>query len=353
MDFKRKINKKSETELSRTLRGVKSRHSKSLALLGVIGCLLTVAGLWFGTEYMSDPEVDETFLLDASPFVRKHVVVAEDSAESFLESSQQGGSNEPIKTGSATYGNWNNLSGYYWGDYPLELYPLSTMCERGCSDAAILACVGDKGQAYGLMQLDYRYDLVPFMKEAYASNPTAWQGFAPFINLQPGDATLVGNQGIIDAFNYCYQNYPEVYMEKQPNFFVKEYLYNDEVTAILNAHNFKLDDHSVFVAAALMSCNINCGYITGTQNFFKAGATNEMSDEELLNCVYTGWRMYRTASKWAQTNHRLAIDKTGEEGVALQFLHGEIDITTFDNSKTCAFGAGWDGPNAVRISWRK
>lgn len=66
-----------------------SRHKGSLILVGGICAMCCVAGLWFGTEYMSDPEVDETFLLDASPYVRKHIIVNEDSAGGFLEDTQQ------------------------------------------------------------------------------------------------------------------------------------------------------------------------------------------------------------------------------------------------------------------------
>lgn len=354
MDFKRDVwrgkLKKIQNEQISKVRRFSAVHKGSLILLGCISGLVTVTGVWFGTGYLSDPEVNEVAILQQAPYVRKNIVVNSDAAKD----KEDGKSDLSASVGgSTTFGGWDNLCGYYWGDYPLELYTLSTAGERGCSDKHILECVGDYGQAYGLMQLDYRYDLVPFMKDSYSSNPEAWQGFAQFQGYAPEDPRLVNNQAIIDAFNYCYLNYPEVYMEKQPNFFVQEYLYNDVVTAILDANGFKLEDHSVFVAAALMSCNINCGYVTGTKNFFRAGANNNMSDEELLNCVYVGWRMYRTAPKWGLTNHRLALDKTGEEGFALQLLHGDVEVTTFNNSATCTYGAGWDGPNAVRISKRK
>lgn len=66
-----------------------SRHKGSLILVGGICAMCCVAGLWFGTEYMSDPEVDETFLLEASPYVRKHIIVNEDSAGGFQESTSR------------------------------------------------------------------------------------------------------------------------------------------------------------------------------------------------------------------------------------------------------------------------
>lgn len=260
------------------------------------------------------------------------------------ENSSSGNSN------TSTFGNWSGLSNKYWGSWPIELFVLSTCGEMGSSEAAILKCNGDKGQAYSIMQLDYRYDLVPFMQQAYAKDPVAWSGFANYINLKAGDSSLKSNQGIIDAFNSCYKNYPDVYFDFLPDFFVNRYYNNDNVKSRLDAAGINLENHSIYVAGALISCNINCGEITGTQNFIKAGAKDDMSDEELLNCVYTGWRMYRKSAKWAKSKHRLALDKTGEEGLALQLLHGDVDPLTYDNTKTCSWGAGWDGPNSARLA---
>lgn len=93
MEFNRnalhgKLKKIKEQEKQRADRFA-SRHKGTLVLVGGICAMCCVAGLWFGTEYMSDPEVDETFLLDASPYVRKHVIVNEDSASGLLEDTQQ------------------------------------------------------------------------------------------------------------------------------------------------------------------------------------------------------------------------------------------------------------------------
>ena len=257
-----------------------------------------------------------------------------------------GGTWEGDKTGG--FSDSNKLSGYYWGNYPLELFTLSTSGERGSSEKDILACVGDKGQAYGLMQLDYRYDLVPFMKESYQLNSTAWSGFAEFQNVSIGDKILVNNQKIIDAFNACYKNYPEEYMKIQPNFMAEKYLYKSNVNKLLADAGIDLSHHSVYVSAALLSCNINCGEVTGTKNFIKAGAKDSMTDAELLNCVYTGWRMYRKSATWASHNHRLATDKSGEEGEALKLLSG--DNSAISGKWGTQYGAGWDGDNSVKIA---
>lgn len=352
MRSRRRVRRESSS-LKRTVRGVVKRNKKLVILLSTIGSACLIVLVWFGTSALSDPDFELDVAMGVTPPTKKVVSVNAEVVIDTMETTDETKEQEDTGTtlpAQTTYGNWTNLCGRYWGDYPLELYVLSTMCERGCSEAAILKCSGDRGRAYGLMQLDYRYDLVPFMKEAYRSNPEAWAGFAEFQGCSPGDAVLVGNQKIIDGFNFCYKNYPQTYMEMQPNFFVEKYLYNPVVLKYMENNNFKMEEHSIFVAAAIMSCNINCGYETGISNFFKAGARNDMSDEELLDCVYSGWRMYRSAEKWRYHNARLATDGSGEQGVALQLLHGEIEVTTFNNSKTCKFGAGWDGPNAVRIS---
>lgn len=90
--------KKIQDETNQKARRFAAVHKANLILLGGVGCMLLVAGLWFGTEYMSDPEVDETAILDASPWARKHVVVNEDSAKGFLDEAEQ-----KDDTGSGTF----------------------------------------------------------------------------------------------------------------------------------------------------------------------------------------------------------------------------------------------------------
>lgn len=347
---RRKRNPLISSEAKRTISGFSKRHRGTLILVAGILLMCVCITVWFATPMFSDPDFDIGVMLSLNSKYKKTVSVNGVISSNKDIKYPEGNNSTTITPGSTHYGGWDNLSGYYWGKYPIELYILSTIGERGCSEAAIHACSGDYGQAYGLMQLDYRHDLVPFMRASYASDPVAWKGLEPFLSLEPRDPSLVNNQGIVDAFNFCYDNYPEKYMEFQPNFMVDMYLFSPIVKKLMEDNGFNIEDHSVFVTAALLSCNINCGDETGTRNFFKAGATNSMSDEELLECVYNGWRMYRTASKWTQHGHRLATDGSGEHGIALQLVRGEIDVTTFDNSKSCNYGAGWDGPNAVRIS---
>lgn len=350
MEYRRNIQRDNESPRKRGRKRYRLSGPVKCFLVGIAG-IVSVVALMFGTSVFTNPEIE---MISSDFVVSQHdkeqiIAYSENSRREPTETKTDSGNK--ITTGSSTYGGWENLSGYYWGDYPIELYFLSTIGERGSSEASILACKGDAGQAYGLMQLDYRYDLVPFMREAYAADPVAWAGFQPYLGLEPKDSTLVNNQGIVDAFNYCYTNYPDVYMKIQPNFFAKKYYFeNTDVLSRLENAGIDLSQHNIIVTAALISCNINCGSITGTNNFIKAGARNDMTDEELLNCVYTGWRMYRTNPKWSAHGARLATDKSGEEGVALQYLRGEIDIAIFDNSKTCSYGAGWDGPNSVRLA---
>lgn len=352
MEYRRDYKVKNKSRKRTTLKY--KRYKSTYTLVGGIGALCLAVGLYFGTDIFSDPGVDVIALAPDSSQYRKEVVLAENSISQQVAGQKE--ENQSTNTGGTSGGSqhdyWDNLSGYYWGDYPMELFTLSTCSERGSSDAAIHECWGDHGQAYSLMQLDYRYDLVPFMQQSYAANSEAWKGFAHFLDYKPKDSRLVYNRDIVNAFNYCYDNYPTEYMKTQPNFMVEEYLYTKPVQDRLDAAGIKLEEHSVYVSAALLSCNINCGYVTGTKNFIAAGARNDMTDEELLNCVYTGWRMYRKKSSWSKHGARLALDKSGEEGMALALLHGE-SATTFDNSKTCSWGAGWDGPNSTKIAYRR
>lgn len=120
MDFKRKISNKEQSELQRTLRGVKERHKKQFWLVGVIGCLLGITAVWFGTGVWSNPSYDDYKLLDASPWVRKNVVVSEDSAKGFLEDKSEivstPNSNKTSLSDGDKFGNWP-MDYYivYWG----------------------------------------------------------------------------------------------------------------------------------------------------------------------------------------------------------------------------------------------
>lgn len=177
MDFKRKINKKSETELSRTLRGVRSKHSKSLMLVGVVGCLLAVAGLWFGTEYMSDPEVDETFMLDASPYVRKHVVVAEDSASGFLNDTSQGNDTNSGTVATVNTGNIGSYDIRYYVMFPLYEATLTQINGDWDDDGVMNGSKSDGG--FGPLQ-ETHSGLPNTIEFMYDSDPAAFDYLKPF-----------------------------------------------------------------------------------------------------------------------------------------------------------------------------
>lgn len=116
MEFKRKINRKQESELQRTINGVRSKHKKSIALVSVIGCMLGAVSVWFGTDCFTNPEVEEAAILNESPFIERHLVVNSDAAVNKDGSVGNTGSG----TSGGSIGQLGDADKF--GTYPMDYY---------------------------------------------------------------------------------------------------------------------------------------------------------------------------------------------------------------------------------------
>jgi len=222
------------------------------------------------------------------------------------------------------------LSGIMFGEHPAELFMVCMTFESGAGLDGLIN--GDQGRAYGMMQLDYRYPLVPWMKWVYAKNPTLWAGLGPYITYSPGDARLVNNSSIISTFESALASDPASYVQDQT-----EYFYNSYFLATYTAMNeagYNLDARHIGVSAALFSSNVNCGQQTAK---YLAAMSVDMTDEEMINTVYHLRRTGVTKTN-NMSGSRWAV--TGENDMVLKLLSGYYtvysDITDYNS-----FSPGW------------
>ena len=233
------------------------------------------------------------------------------------------------------------LSGYRWGIYPIELFTLSCAYERGTSEANILKCSGDGGKAYTMMQLDYRYDLVPAMRQLYAQNPLLYAGFLTLQGYKPGHRDLIGNRKIIDGFNSAYKANKVQYAADVTQFFFNEYT----VECIKNFEKagVSLEGRHFSVLAAATSCAVNR---PAAARKAIASMNNTMTDEQMIDIIYEKWKGYASAP-------RVQLGKTqgGEWNAAICLLKGEWIPSTQDSPAFVrSNGAGWDYKNSVEMA---
>lgn len=249
-----------------------------------------------------------------------------------------------LSTGNAYVGKvvkMKGLSGYRWGIYPIELFTLSCAYERGTSEANILKCSGDGGKAYTMMQLDYRYDLVPAMRQLYAQNTLLYAGFLTLQGYKPGHRDLIGNRKIIDGFNSAYRANKVQYAADVTQFFFNEYT----VECIKNFEKagVSLEGRHFSVLAAATSCAVNR---PAAARKAIASMNNTMTDEQMIDIIYEKWKGYASAP-------RVQLGKTqgGEWNAAICLLKGEWIPSTQDSPAFVrSNGAGWDYKNSVEMA---
>lgn len=294
----------------------------------------TVTLLMFSTSSVIDPEYKD---LDTGVVTESHtknliVGVNKTEEESVPASSSK------VQAGSTDRG----MSGYTFSGNPAEVMFLSAHGEKGFVEANMKKSSGDKGQAYGIMQFDYRYDLVAFMNFAYAKHPNEWSGFKPYLSYRKGDTALVSNSGIEQAFAQCYDKNPSIYVGDQLERMRTVYFNDSAKQYLKDKTGIDVDSRGVAVESAFLSAEINnCKgmdwYISN------GGLNNNMTDAEIIHGIYQTVRTRRSFDRFKEN---------GEEDVAKKMLTGEVKVTgTYINGTPWASWApGWDGALAVRLS---
>lgn len=228
------------------------------------------------------------------------------------------------------------ISGLVIAEYPAELYMLCIAGETsGLANSSALI-YGDRGCAYGACQLDYRYDLVGFMRFAYERHPDLWPGFKPYLEYQSGNPELKGNPVIGNSFVKAMETDYQTAMADQLEFMANRYWrgFRDR----LNEAGFGLDERHVAVSAAMFSVNVNCG---PQPDVFIRELSPDMTDEELIRGTYrirnsilskqkVGKVLKGTTKRYLKSEPQMALD----------LLYG---YTTIDSTINYGGGVEWHG----------
>lgn len=222
-----------------------------------------------------------------------------------------------------------NISGIMFGGYNAEVFMLSMTFESGAGSLTN----GDAGKAYGLMQFDYRYSLVGFMKYAITAEPDMFGGFSAYTGIAQGSNQLIWNSGITKIFDEAMLADSNKCIKVQCDYIYKNY-FLDTYTK-LNESGLELDKRSIIVSGALMSLNVNTGSKTNT---YLSHLNNSMTDEEIINKAYELRRIGVTKNS-GKSNKRWLV--TGENLMAIKLLNNDYtvrsEITEFNS-----FCPGWN-----------
>ena len=196
--------------------------------------------------------------------------------------------------------------------------------------------MGDRGRAYGMCQLDYRYDLTDFIRWAYGKHPELWAEFAPFTGYGNGDSALIGNMELAKAFRAAMDRSYEGAVTDQLEFMRERYW--DAFSSRLNAAGYDLDNRSIAVSAALFSVNVNCG---NQPDLFIRSLSPDMTDAEMICKIYD----IRNTALADQIVGRVRKGTTGryrfsEPEMALDLLYGYM---TMDTVRSYGHGVEWHG----------
>lgn len=231
-----------------------------------------------------------------------------------------------------TTGAPGTLSGLVIAGKPAEFYMLSIAGETSGGQLVM----GDNGRAYGLCQLDYRHDLIDFIRWAYDRHPKLWTELEPFLSYQTGDEALVGSTELECAFLAAMERSYEGAVTDQLEYMRTRYW--DGCYKKLNAAGFQLDERHIAVSAALFSVNVNCGNQTA---IYLESLSPEMTDAEMICKIYE----LRNTTFAEQMVGRHKKETTGryeesEPEMALDLLYG---YTTIDSRKYYGHGVSWNG----------
>lgn len=229
-------------------------------------------------------------------------------------------------------GNPGTISGLNIAGKPVEFYMLSIAGET--SGGQII--MGDRGRAYGMCQLDYRYDLTDFIRWAYGKHPELWAELAPFTGYGDGNSALIGNVELAEAFRAAMDRSYEGAVTDQLEFMRERYW--DTFCSRLNAAGYDLDNRSIAVSAALFSVNVNCG---NQPDLFIRSLSPDMTDAEMICKIYD----IRNTALADQMVGRVRKGTTGryrfsEPEMALDLLYG---YTTVDTVRSYGHGVEWHG----------
>lgn len=152
--------------------------------------------------------------------------------------------------------------------------------------AAYAQVGGDRGNACGKYQFDYRYSLLPFVKYCYQSNPTFFKEFKKYAAYTDSQKSkLQGNTSFYAAWRTIYNKSPKGFASYQDAFAKKEY-YDVTEEYLASKFGIKMTARPDVVKGAVFSYSIQHGQWTAAGAVKAAGIKNSTTDKEFLKKLY-------------------------------------------------------------------
>lgn len=144
---------------------------------------------------------------------------------------------------------------------------------------------GDRGNACGKYQFDYRYSLLPFVKYCYSKDPVFFAEFEPYAKLSLlKKSELQGNTEFYKAWNTIFAknkvkfaNYQDVYAKEEYYDITERYLLN---------YGIDISKRPDVVKGAVYSYSIQHGQLTAAKAVVAAKITNATSDLTFIKRLY-------------------------------------------------------------------
>ncbi|MCQ2819013.1 MAG: hypothetical protein MJ252_17250 [archaeon] len=145
---------------------------------------------------------------------------------------------------------------------------------------------GDRGRAWGKYQLDYRYDLVDFMKDCRQYNPQRYAKFTKFIDMGTGSEELVNNTELQQIWTTYCDKYPIEFERLQD---IRAYTdYYVEVRRYLKElYGINLDNHSTALRGTAWSMAIRSGPLNAAWRY--EGFEDSSEDTAMMKQAYASY----------------------------------------------------------------
>jgi len=141
---------------------------------------------------------------------------------------------------------------------------------------------GDRGNACGKYQFDYRYSLLNLVRFCYKNDPVFFKEFEPYIDVNK--AELQGNKEFYEAWNKIYEKNRVKFANYQDVFAKQEYY--DTTEKKLLSYGIDISNRPDIVKGAVYSYSIQCGQITAANAVVLAKINNDTSDEDFIKKLY-------------------------------------------------------------------
>lgn len=172
--------------------------------------------------------------------------------------------------------------------------------------AAYAQVGGDRGNACGKYQFDYRYSLLPFVKYCYASNPTFFAEFKKYAAYTDAEKSkLQGNTKFYAAWRTIYNKSPKGFASYQDAFAKKEY-YDVTAKYLKTKFSINMAARPDVVKGAVFSYSIQHGQWTAAGAVKAAGIKNSTTDKQFLEKLYA-YRMKTYPAYTTRYRQELAL----------------------------------------------